>query len=197
MTVVPPDDPLVALWQTAPAPAIHDLAKHLQRLDRLHRLSNRSIVALLWCVALLLIFEEATGRLPSLGFLSLIWILGLVSGLSWRRRAQCTRLAALTSDTVSVLKFRLAQARRDLFLARCLYTGVPLGALVGYVVMTLAGSAIPPPAASAAPNLKLIQTGAGIAVLLVMIATGAILSHSRVLHVKALTEKLKVINDEL
>src|ERR1019366_9307669 len=95
-------------------------------------------------ISLLLIFEEATGRVATHGTLSVIWILGLVMGVVWHRRARCNRSAALTLDTVNLLKSMIARAKSDLFVARCLYVGVPCGAVAGYIVMKLAGIGAPP-----------------------------------------------------
>jgi hypothetical protein len=193
MTSLPPNDPLVALWQTASKPDTHHLVQDLQRLNRLHQRLNRSVFAIVCGIAILLIFEEATGRVTSHGILSVIWTIGLVIGAVWRRRAQCNRSDALTLDTVSLLKFMIARAKSDLFVARCLYAGVPCGALVGYVVMKVTGISTSTAAVAAHPHLHLIQTAAGVAALIIMMATGAILSRSRHLQVQELNEKLRSI----
>jgi hypothetical protein len=197
MTSLPPHDPLVALWQTAPKPDTQHLLLDLQRMNRLHRRLNRSIFAILSGVSLLLIFEEATGRAPTHGWLSVIWILGLVLGAVWRRRARCYRSDALTLDTVSLLQLMIARAKSDLFVARCLYAGVPCGAVFGYLVMELAGIRPSPPALAVHAPLHLIQTGAGIATLIAMIVTGVILARSRRLQVQELSEKLRLIQADL
>jgi hypothetical protein len=197
MTSLPPDDPLVALWQTAPKPDTHKLMKDLQRLNRLHRRFNRSVLVILCGIAILLVFEETTGRVTSHGILSAIWILGLVIGVVWRRRARCNRSDALTLDTVSLLKLMIARAKSDLFVARCLYAGVPCGAVAGFVVAKLAGIGASPPANAAHPYLHLIQTGAGMAALIAMMVTGAILARSRRLQVQQLSQKLRLIKTDL
>jgi hypothetical protein len=194
---LPPHDPLAALWQTAPKPDTHHLVQDLRRLNRLHKRLNRSVSAIVCGVAILLIFEEATGRVTSHGILSVIWILGLVIGVVWRRRARCNRSDALTLDTVSLLKFMIARAKSDLFIARCLYAGVPCGALAGFIVAKLAGIGGSPPAIANHPGLHLMQTGAGIAALIIMMATGAILARSRRLQVREFTEKLRSIEADL
>jgi hypothetical protein len=148
-------------------------------------------------IALLLIFEEATGRVMSHGILSAIWTLGLVIGVFWHRRARCNRFDALTLDTLTLLKFMIARAKSDLFVARCLYAGVPCGAVVGFVVVKLAGIGASPSAKAVHPHLHLIQTGAGIAALIIMIVAGAILARSRRLQVQELSEKLKSIKADL
>lgn len=193
MTSLPPNDPLVALWQTAPKPDRHHLLQDLQRVNRLHQRTNRSILAILCGISLLIIFEEATGRIATHGVLSVIWILGVVLGVVWRRRARCNRADALTSDTVSLLKFMIARAKSDLFIARCLYAGVPCGAAVGYFVTKFAGIGAPPSPIAVHANLNLIQTGAGIAALIAMIVTGAVLARSRRVQVQVLSEKLRSI----
>jgi hypothetical protein len=195
--MTPPHDPLVALWQTAPKPDTHHLLQDLQRLNRLHQRLNRSVLAILCGISLLIIFEEATGRVATYGALSSIWILGLVIGVVWRRRARCSRSDAFTLDTVSLLKFMIARAKNDLFIARCLYAGVPCGAAVGYAVVTLAGIGAPPSAIAVHANLHLIQTAAAVAALIVMMVTGVILARARRLQVHELTEKLKLIEADL
>jgi hypothetical protein len=144
--VDPPVDPLVALWQTAPKPDSHQLLQELQRLNRLHQRLNRSVLAIVCGIAILLIFEEASSRITSHGILSAIWTLGLVIGVVRHRRARCNRSDSLALDTVSLLESMIARAKSDLFIARCLYAGVPCGAVAGYIVTTLAGVSASPPA---------------------------------------------------
>jgi hypothetical protein len=197
MTSMPPHDPLVFLWQSAPKPDTQHLLQDLQRLNRLHQRHNRSVLTILCGIALLLIFEEATGRLASRGILSGIWIIGIVVGLVWQRRARCNQLDALTLDTVALLKVMITRAKRDLFVARCLYVGVPLGAAVGYVVSKLTGIGASESGIAAHPHLEMVQTGAGVAALIVMMVVGAILARSRRIQVGELSEKLKAIETEL
>jgi len=197
MTSLPPHDPLITLWQTAPQPDAQHLLQDLQRLNRLHRRLNRIVFAILCGISLLLIFEETTGRVRTHGALSAIWILGLVAGVVWHRRARCNRSDALTLDTVSLLKFMIARAKSDLFIARCLYAGVPCGAMVGFFVAKLAGIGAPPSAIAAHPLLHVIQTGAGVAALIAMMVTGAILARSRRVQVQQLSEKLRMIQTDV
>jgi hypothetical protein len=197
MTSSPPHDPLVALWQTAPKPDTHHLLQDLQRLNRLHQRHNRTVLAIVCGIALLLIFEEATGRVTSHGILSVIWTLGLVIGLAWHRRARCNRSDALTLDTVSLLKSMIARAKSDLFVARCLYAGVPLGAVAGFVVAKLAGFGASPSARAVNPHIHMMQTGAGIAALIIMVVAGGILARSRHLQVQELSDKLRSIKADL
>lgn len=197
MTSMPPHDPLVALWQTAPKPNPHHLLRDLQRLNHLHRLHNRSVLAIVCGIAILLIFEEATGRVGSHGIVSGIWTLGVAVGIVWRRRARCSRFDALTLDTVSLLKAMIARAKSDLFVARCLYAGVPCGATAGFVVLKLAGIGVSASARAVNPHLDVVQTGAGIAALVVMMVVGVILARSRRLQVQELSEKLSSIELDL
>src|SRR5271167_4561913 len=155
MTSLPPHDPLVTLWQTAPKPDTQHLLQDLQRLNRLHQRLNRIVFAIMCGTALLLIFEEATGRVTTHGALSVIWILGLIVGTVWHRRARCNRSDAITLDTVSLLKFMMARAKRDLRIARWLYAGVPCAAIVGYLVTKLAGIGSSPSANAVPPHLHL------------------------------------------
>jgi hypothetical protein len=196
MTSLPPKDPLIALWQTTPEPDTGNLLQGVERLNRLHQRLNRTVLAIVCGIAILLVFEEATGRIASHGFLSGIWILGLVIGLVYHRRARCNRFDVLNLDTVSLLKSMIARAKRDLFVARCLYAGVPCGAIAGYITTTLAGIG-GSSGNGISPQLRVIQTGAGIAALIIMILAGAILAHSRRLQVQELNDKLKSITCDL
>jgi hypothetical protein len=195
MTSLPVHDPLVALWQTAPRPDTHNLLQDVQRLNRLHQRLNRSVWAIVCGFAILLIFEEATGGIASHGVLSVIWTLGLAIGAAWHRRARHNRSNTLTLDTVSLLESMIARARQDLFIARCLYRGVPCGAVAGYLVMNLAGIG----ASSGAINshLYMMQKGAGIAALVIMMLVGVILARSRRLQVQELGDKLRLIKGDL
>ena len=197
MTSLPAHDPLVALWQTAPNPDAHHLLQDVQRMHQLHRRLDRSVWAIVCGVAVLLIFEEATGRIASHGVLSVIWTVGLAIGVVWRRRNRFCRSDALTFDTVSLLKALIARAKSDLFVARCLYAGVPCGAVVGFVVADFAGLSASPWGNAANPRLHLLQAGAGIAALVTMMAVGFILARSRRLQVRALGDKLRSIEAEL
>jgi hypothetical protein len=197
MSSLPPRDPLVSLWQTTPKPETHQLLHDLQRLNRLHERFNRTILGLLFGISLLLIFEEATGRVATHGRLSAIWILGLLLGVFWRRRVQCKRADAISMDTISLLKFMIARAKSDLFVARCLYAGVPCGALAGFFVLKLARGGPSSSAIATHPHLHFIQAGAGIAVLIAMMVIGVILARSRRVQVQELSEKLRLIEGDL
>jgi len=194
---MPPYDPLVNLWQTAPKPDTQHLVQDLQRQKRLHRRTNRSVLAICCAVALLLVFEEATGRLATRGALSVVWILGIVLAVVRCRRARWNRSDAVTLDTVSLLKFMIAQAKSDLSIARRLYAGVPCGAAAGALMMKLARIGAPPSAVAVRGPLHGIQTGAGVALLLAMIVTGVILARARSRQVQQLSEKLRLIEEDL
>jgi hypothetical protein len=197
MNSSPSNDPLVALWQTAPKPDTQHLLQDLQRLKQMHQRLERTVLAILCGVSLLLILAEATGRFVTHGILSLVWILGLAIGVARQRRARCKRIDALAFDTVSLLKVMLARAKSDLFIARCLYAGVPCGALVGALVTKIAGIGASKAAVAVHPQIDLILTGAGMAVLVHMVVAGVVLARSRGLQVKALTEKLRSAEAEL
>lgn len=197
MNSIPPHDPLVSLWQTAPTPDTQSLMQDLKRLNRLHQRLNRSILAIMCGIALLLIFEEATGRLASHGIISVVGIACVVAITMGQRRARCNRLDALTLDTVSLLKAMIARAKRDLTLARRLYAGVPLGAAVGGVAAKILGIHGSASARAAHPYLNLVQTGAGVAALVIMTTAGVILARSRSRQVGELSEKLRVIEADL
>jgi hypothetical protein len=197
MSSLPPQDPLVALWQTTPKPDTSSLLHDLRRQGRLHQRLNQTVWAIVCGVDILVIFEEATGRSASHGILSLICTLGLAIGLVCQRRSRCHRSDAVTLDTVGLLKSMIARAKKDLFVARCLYAGVPLGALGGYLIANFAGIGASPAANGIAPPLRTIQAGAGVAALIVMIVAGAILARSRRLQVQELTQKLRSLTDDL
>jgi hypothetical protein len=197
MTTLPPHDPLVTLWQTTPKPDTQRLLQDLQRVNQVHQQLNRIVFAILCGTSLLLIFEEATGRIATHGALSVIWILGLAMGVVWHRRARCNRSDALALDTVNLLKFMIARARRDLRIARWLYAGVPCGAVVGFLAVKLAGIGASPNAMAVPPHLHLIETGARVAALIAMMVTGVILARSRRLQVQELSEKLRLITADL
>jgi|HubBroStandDraft_1064217.scaffolds.fasta_scaffold159729_2 predicted tellurium resistance membrane protein TerC len=197
MNFLPAPDPLVSLWQTAPKPDTQDLLQDLQRLKQSHRRLNRIVFAIMCCISLLIILEEATGRVTTHGALSVIWILGLMLGVIWHRSARCARSDSLTLDTVSLLKSMITGAKSDLLVARCLYAGVPCGAVVGFLAVKLAGHNSSPTPIDVNAHLQIIQTGAGLAALLAMIVTGVILARSRRAQVQALSEKLRSIDSDL
>jgi hypothetical protein len=197
MTPLHPEDPLVALWQTIPKSNTRHLVKDLQHLNGLHKRLNRTVLAIVCGVDVLLVFEEATGRIASHGILSGTWTLALAIGLVCHWRARCNRSDALTLDTVSLLKSMIARAKSDLLIARCLYAGVPCGAAGGYIATKLAGVGGSPPTSGFNPHLRTIQTAAGIAALIVMMFAGAVLARSRRLQVHELSDKLRSITDDL
>jgi hypothetical protein len=185
-----PHDPFIDLWQTAPKPDTQHLMRDLERANRLHHRFNRTILAILCGIGLLLVFEESTGRVATHGALSAIWILAVTLGIGWQRRARCNRTDALALDTVRLLEVMIARAKRDLFLARCLYAGVPCGAALGFLVFK-------PGAPAVDARLHLIQSALGVAALLAMMVTGAVLARSRRTQVEELTEKLRIIKTDL
>ena len=189
------NDPLVALWKSAPPPDTQGLLQDLQRLKQMHRRLMLTIFAILCGVWLLLILAEAIGRIATHGLLSVVCILAFAAGTIWQWRARCNHINALTSDTVSLLKFMLARAKGDLFLARCLYAGTPCGALVGAVLTKLLHSHRS--AIGAHPTLHPILTGAGVVVLIIMVVAGMMLERSRRFQVKELAEKLRSVEAEL
>jgi hypothetical protein len=197
MTTMPEQDPLVSLWQTAAKPDKQYLLQDLQRLNRLHQRLYRIVFAIMCGTALLLIFEEATGRVTTHGTLSVIWTLGLVLGVLWHRRAQCNHSDAIALDTVSLLKFMIARAKRDLRIARCLYAGVPCGAVAGFLAAKLAGIGASPNAIAISAHVHLMQTGAGVAALIIMMVTGVILARSRSVQLRELSEKLRAVESDL
>jgi hypothetical protein len=190
-------DPLVSLWQTGPQPDTQSLMQDLERLNRLHQRLNRIVLAIFCGTALLLVFEEASGRLASHGFLSVGWIAAIIAGAVWKRRARCNRLDALTLDTVTLLKTMIARSKKDLFVARCLYAGVPLGAAVGYTVSRLAGIGASAPARAAHPHLETALVGARVVALVAMMVAGVILARARSAQVRDLNEKLRAMESDL
>jgi hypothetical protein len=197
MTPQSPKDPLIALWQTTPASDTSHLLSDLEHLKQLHLRFHRTIVAILCAFDLVLVFEEATGRLASHGILSALWTLGLALGLFYHSLKQTRLSSMVTLDTVSLLKQMLARAKRDLFLARCLYLGAPLGAIIAYVVAKALGIGASSPAIVVSPWLHALQTGAGVAAILVMILAGVVLERARRAQVQHLGSKLQAILGEL
>jgi hypothetical protein len=197
MSSLPPDDPLVRLWQTAPRPDTHQLMQDLQRLNRLHRRLNRCVFWIMCGIAVLLVFEEATGGIATHGMLSAVWILGLAAGVARHRRDRCSRQDALSLDTVSLLKYMIARAKTDLNTARCLYAGVAGGAIAGAYAMKFINPGAPAPAIGIDSRLHLIQKAAGAAVLIIMMVTGAVLARARSRQVRELTQKLRSMEADL
>ncbi len=180
-------DPFVALWLAAPQTESPSLLAAVKRADAAHRRLNLTIVTVLGGIAVLLSFEEATGRLASHGLLTAVWSLGLVLGILWHRRARGRLAGALIGDTTSLLGFVIRRARRGLFLARCLYAGTPLGALAGLVVTNAMGGG----GRMVSPGLAFVQTAAGVAALGLMIACGLVLARFQARHLAALEATLK------
>ena len=165
--------------------------RELKHLHRLHRRQNRVILTIVCGIAFLLVFEELTGRLPSYGLISAIWIAGVICGVVWNRRARINRLDGMSSNTAGLLKAMISHAKRDLFVARCLYGGVPFGAIVGYFALLWVGVGSPQLVRTGHPLLHMVQTGAGIAALALMMGAGIALARSRSRQVRELTDKLE------
>jgi hypothetical protein len=91
----------------------------------------------------------------------------------------------------------IARAKRDLRIARCLYAGVPCGAVAGFFAAKLAGIGGSPNAIAVPPHLHLIETGAHVAALVAMMVLGVILARSRRHQVQELSEKLRSIRADL
>jgi hypothetical protein len=98
---------------------------------------------------------------------------------------------------VSLLKFMIARAKRDLRIARWLYAGVPCAAVASFLAVKLAGIGASPNTIAVPPRLHLFETGARVAALIAMTVTGVILARSRRLQVQELSEKLRLIKADL
>ena len=197
MTSLPPPDPLAALWQTAPKSDTSSLLQNLQHLNRRHQRLYRLVFTILCGTGLLLIFDAVTERSMTHAALSVIWILGLVLGVVWYRRARCNRAEAITFDTVRLLRFMIARAKKDLRIARCLYAGAPCGAVAGFIIARLTGFGASPNAIAVSRQVHLIRTGAAVATLITMMMIGLIVARDRRLQVQELTEKLRSIQNDL
>jgi len=197
MTSLPPPDPLAALWQTAPKSDTSSLLQNLQHLNRRHQRLYRLVFTILCGTGLLLIFDAVTERSMTHAALSVIWILGLVLGVVWYRRARCNRAEAITFDTVRLLRFMIARAKKDLRIARCLYAGAPCGAVAGFIIARLTGFGASPNAIAVSRQVHLIRTGAAVATLITMMMIGLIVARDRRLQVQELTEKLRSIQDDM
>ena len=197
MTPLPSQDPFAALWQTAPKSDTSSLLQDLQRVNRNHQRLYWIIFAILCGTALLLVYDAVTERSMTHGALAALWILGLVFGFAWHRRARCNRAEAIAFDTVRLLKFMIARAKRDLRLARCLYAGVPCGAAVGFILAKLTGFGASPDAIAPSPQMHLIRTSAGLTALITMMGIGLIVARQRRLQLQDLKEKLRSLQEDL
>jgi FtsH-binding integral membrane protein len=197
MTPLPQQDPLAALWQTAPKSDTSSLLQDLQRLNRRHQRLYWIVFVILSGTALLLIFDAVTEHSMTHGALCVIWILGLVLGIVWHRRARCNRAEAITFDTVRLLRFMIARAKKDLRIARCLNAGAPSGAVVGFIIARLTGFGTSPNAIALSPQVHLIRTGVAVAALITMMVIGLIAARDRRLQVQELREKLRSIQEDM
>ena len=197
MTPQPPRDPLAALWQTAPKSDTSSLLQDLQRQNRHHQRLYWIVFVILCGTALLLVFDAVTERSITHGALCVMWILGLAFGVAWHRRARCNRAEAITFDTVRLLRFMIARAKKDLRIARCLYAGAPCGAVAGFIMARLTGFGTLPNAIAVSPQVHLIRTGAAVAALITMVVIGLIVARDRRLQVQELREKLRSIQEEM
>jgi hypothetical protein len=197
MTSLPPQDPLAALWQTATKSDTSSLLQNLQHLNRRHQRLYWIVFTILCGTGLLLIFDAVTERSMTHGALSVIWILGLVLGVIWYRRARCNRADATTFNTVRLLRFMIARAKKDLRIARCLYAGAPCGAVAGFIIARLTGFGASPNAIAVSTQVHLIRTGAAVAALITMMVIGLMVARDRRLRVQELTEKLRSIQDDM
>lgn len=197
MKPLPSQDPLAALWQTAPKPDPSALLQDLQRVNRHHQQLNRIAFVILCGTAILLVFEAVRESSITLGALSVIWILGLVLGVARYRRARCNRAEAVTFDTVRLLRFMIARAQKDLRIARCLYAGAPCGAVAGFIMARLTGFGASPNAIAVSAHEHLMRTGAALAALIAMMAIGLVVARERRLQVQELREKLRSIHEDM
>jgi len=87
----------------------------------------------------------------------------------------------------------IARTKRGLLLARCLYAGTPLGALAGFAITRGADIVFgwQQTGGAASPGLALVQSVAGIAVLLIMMACGVVLARVHHRQLRDLEGKLK------
>lgn len=197
MTSLSPQDPLAALWQTAPRSDTSSLLQDLQHLNRRHQRLYRAVFTILCGTGLLLIFDAVTERSMTHGALSVIWIYGLVLGVVWHRRARFNQAEAITFNTVRLLRFMIVRTKKDLRIARCLYAGAPCGAVAGFIIARLTGFGASPNATAVSMQAHLIRTGAEVAALITMMMIGLIVARERRLQVQKLTEKLRSIQEEM
>ena len=185
-------DPFIALWQTAPQPDTQGLVEAVKRADAAHRRLNWTLVALLSAITLIIAFEEATGRLRTHGAVTVLWSIALIAGFMRHRRATRRLSTALSEDTQSLLNLMLSRAKRGLRLARCLYLGTPIGAVIGWFI----GGAIHINAAGTG-WLSQLQTALGLAMLSTMMVSGLVLAGLRRRQVDDLSAKLRAFQDDL
>lgn len=197
MTPLSPRDPLAALWQTAPKSDTSSLLQDLQSVNRRHQQLYRIVFAILCGTSLLLISDAVTERSMTHSALCVMWNLGLVLGIVRYRRAACNRAEEITFDTIRLLRFMIARAKRDLRIARYLYAGAPCGAVVGFLIARLTGMGASPNAIAVSPQVHLIRTGAALAALIAMVAIGLTVARDRRLQIQELSEKLKSIQEDV
>jgi hypothetical protein len=194
MSSSPASDPLVALWQSARKPDAHKLSADVQRADRMHTTLYQTVFGVCVLVGVLLAFEEATQRIATHGVLTVVWAIAIAGGALWHRRAQAGLADVLTLDTRQMLTAMIARTKRGLLLARCLYAGTPLGALAGFAIMRGADLAFGwQQASGASANLALVQTAAGVGVLLIMMVCGVALARIHHRQLQDLEQKLKAL----
>lgn len=197
MTPSSSQDPLAALWQTAPKTDTSSLLRNLQSANSRHRLLNWIAFAIMCGTGLLLIDDAITHGTVAHIALCVAWNLGLLVGVTWYRRAGCHRAEAVTFDTIRLLKFMIARGKRDLRLARCLYVGAPCGAAAGFMIARLTGfEALQSPIA-ASSHTHLIRTGGGLTALILMMVIGLMMARDRRAQIRQLTETLKSIQGDV
>ncbi len=185
-------DPFIALWQTAPQPDVQATLDAVKRADAAHKRLNWTLAALLSAITLIIAFEEATGRLRTHGVITVLWSLALFAGFLRHRYAARRLSAALSEDTRSLLALMLLRAKRGLRLARTLYLGTPIGAVIGWFI----GGAIHINAAGTG-WLSQLQTALGLAMLSIMMVSGLALAGLRRRQVDDLTAKLQAWQNEV
>lgn len=185
-------DPFIALWQTAPQPDVQAVLDAVKRADAAHKRLNWTLVALLSTITLIIAFEEATGRLRTHGVVTILWTVGLGAGLLWHCRAGRRLSVALSEDTLSLLNLMIRRAKRGLKLARYLYLGTPVGAVVGWFIANATHIS-----AGSSGWLSLVQTAAGIAMLGMMMVSGLVLARLRRRQVDELSARLREFQEDL
>jgi hypothetical protein len=69
--------------------------------------------------------------------------------------------------------------------------------VAGFLAAKLAGIGASPNAIAISAHVHLMQTGAGVAALIIMMVTGVILARSRSVQLRELSEKLRAVESDL
>jgi hypothetical protein len=194
--MTPPDkpDPLVSLWHTGSGPDAQQMLRQLQSYEQSRKRMRLVLMAVLCTVSLMLLLAETVERMPTHGVLSAIWLPLVASCAIWWRRGRVNRIDMLSADTARLLRRMIARAKADLFIARCLYIGVPLGAAAGGTLTQLFKT---PQTGGQHSVFGSVLAIAGGAILAAMFAFGVLFERSRRRQIEELRGKLQSVTSNM